>query len=67
MKSITLNDGREFCTNNDGTGLFSRRPEGTWQQMVGNGQVKFKNSASMRRYLRERFGVLGVRIVDARW
>ncbi len=80
MKRITIKysaaatalDGRpltgteEWACNGSGEGIFSRRSDGTWQQLAGTGQAgPFRTPAQLRAALRTRYDVRGARIVDS--
>lgn len=44
--TVTMTDGsaREYRTDLDGTGLFSRDPDGSWNQSLGHGQFSAPQS-----------------------
>ena len=55
-KTITLKDGSEWACNRDGEGVFSRRPDGTWQQHAGTSQTpRFATAQALSRYVHATF------------
>jgi hypothetical protein len=71
LRIITLADGHEYATNARDGGLFCRRPDGSWQQLRGNGQTPvFRNARHLSRFLHEKyrspFGASLARMVAAR-
>lgn len=68
MRTITLNDGREFGTNNRDGGVFCRRRDGAWQQWNGNSQTPtFQTRRQFKQWLtRHHDGFTGTRIVESR-
>jgi hypothetical protein len=68
MKSIEIKglfgETKRFATNHDGSGAFVLNG-GCYNQIAGNAQTPtFKSPAQFRRWLRDRFGVRGGRIVS---
>lgn len=54
--TIELTDGSEWACNREREGIFSRRPDGTWQQHTGTGQTpRFRDASHMSRYLHQAF------------
>ena len=66
MRKIDLSNGETWATNNrDGGGVFLLQ-KGNYRQLVGNGQTpSFPSVNSFRNYLRKRFDVRSVKIVDS--
>ena len=54
-KTITLKDGSEYACNRMGEGLFTRRKDGTWQQLSGTWQTpRFRDAQHLSRYVHAR-------------
>jgi hypothetical protein len=50
-QTIVLQNGSEWACEN-GCGVFSRRRDGTWQQLTGTGQTRrFKTPQEFSRYV----------------
>ena len=55
-KTITLKDGSEWACNAEREGVFSRRPDGTWQRQLGTEQTpRFASAQALSRYVHARF------------
>ena len=66
MRRLEMSDGTVWATNAAGRGVFYRRIHiGAYHQLAGTGQTPiFHTPQQFRRYLRERHGLTGVRVVD---
>lgn len=51
----TTFEGKEYFTNHQGEGVFTRRADGTWAQSVGTCQG-FRSQAAFRRYVVRSYG-----------
>lgn len=55
-KTITLKDGSEFACNKESEGLFTRKKDGTWQQLQGTSQTpRFRDAQHLSRYVHEAY------------
>lgn len=62
FQSVTLSDNTEYACNREGQGVFLRRYDGTWAQLVGTGQTPtFTSPQQFRRWLGGRYVTVGSR------
>jgi hypothetical protein len=57
---VTMKSGKEYCTNEQGQGVFQRMKDGSWLQQRGNmqapgGNKKFTSERAFVSYLKKQF------------